>query len=234
MSIDKIISFIKKEFKDFLKGEVYVFSFIIIFVFILSLISKSSVVSIISALCGITYTIFAGKGKVICYFIGMIGTFCYCYLAFKNAFWGNLALYGLYYFPMEIIGIFKWLSHYKKDKNEIIKTRLDFREKVLIYPLILIFCFLSFYLLNLINSKNPYLDSVTLVLSIFAQYLTVKRCVEQWYFWSFVNLLSFVMWFLAFLGGERCFATVLMWGVYFILGIYFLVVWRKDLKQKNC
>ena len=35
-----------------------------------------------------------------------------------------MLLYGLYFFPMQVIGIFKWKKHLKKNSYEIIKTKL--------------------------------------------------------------------------------------------------------------
>ena len=61
-------------------------------------------------------------------------------------------------------------------------------------------------------------------------YLTVRRAIEQWIFWLIVNLLSFLMWLDLALQGERVISTVIMWGVYLILAIYFYINWKKELK----
>ena len=62
--------------------------------------------------------------------------------------------------------------------------------------------------------------------------LTVKRCIEQWYVWFFVNLLSLIMWIFAYLNASNCFATIIMWAVYLVLSIYFLQVWKKEINVK--
>ena len=104
----KLSNRIKTELTHFNKFEKIFYISIILLVFIVSIIFNDSKIALISALCGITYTLFAGKGKVYCYYAGIIGTFCYCYIAYKNGLYGNLALYGLYYLPIEIYGIFVW------------------------------------------------------------------------------------------------------------------------------
>lgn len=227
----KIKDFFKNEFKGFNKKETIFFISIIFITVFLSFILNDNKIALVSAVCGISYTILAGKGKILCYIIGLIGTFCYCYLAFKNGFFGNLLLYGLYYFPMEIIGIFKWKQHYKKDKNEIKKTKLTKKERI-VYFIITTLVSLGFMLvLKMNNGSNPYIDSFTTVFSILGQLLTVKRCIEQWYVWFFVNLLSLIMWVFAYIEGSNCLATVIMWGVYLILAVYFLILWQKELKE---
>ena len=161
----------------------------------------------------------------------MIGTLIYAYLAFKNSLFGNLILYGCYYFPMEIIGILKWKRHLKKDTHVINKTQLDKNSKILYFGLAFALTLLVTIILKKIGGSAPFMDSFTTVFSIFGMLLTVKRCVEQWYIWLVVNALSTIMWIQAYINGSNCLATVIMWVTYFILAIYFLVEWQKELKK---
>ena len=69
--------------------------------------------------------------------------------------------------------------------------------------------------------------------SILGLFLTVKRCIEQWYVWIIVNGLSAIMWIIAYTHGSNCFATVLMWLIYFILSFYFLYNWKIEINKKQ-
>lgn len=230
-----LIDFIKSELKNWGKYERIFFPLILALTVVISIVIKDSMVALVSALCGMSYTILAGKGKISCYFIGMAGTFCYSYLAFKNGFYGNLALYVLYYLPMEIIGIFKWRKHLKKDVKEIKKTCLAKKERLVYVFLTVFFSLLLSVLLKILNGTTPFIDGTVTICSVVGQFLTVKRCIEQWYVWFFVNMLSLVMWIFAYINGSNCFATVIMWFVYLILSVYFLNTWKKDpsLKLEN-
>ena len=128
-----IINFIKKEFTGFGKYEKILFPLEIFLIICLSFITGDNKIALVSAICGISYTILAGKGKISCYIIGLTGTMCYAYLAYKNSLYGNLFLYMLFYFPMQIIGIFKWRKHLKKDSQEIIKTKLTKKEALIFF-----------------------------------------------------------------------------------------------------
>ena len=225
-----ILKIFKKEFENFTLFEIIFFFFILFLTVGISLYLKDSKVALMSALCGISYTILAGKGRISCYFIGMIGTFCYCYITYKNGFYGNLALYAFYYFPMEIIGIFKWLKNLKKDKQEIIKTKLTNIQRILYFSLTFLGVILGIVILNLLNGKVVFIDSIVTVFSILGQFLTVKRCIEQWYVWIIVNFLSLIMWVIAYMNGSNCFATIIMWCVYLFLAFYFLNIWKKEVK----
>ena len=225
-----IMEFTKKELSGWGKIERIIFPLEILLIILISIYMKDNKVALVSAVCGISYTILAGKGKISCYLFGLAGTFCYSFISFKNALYGNLALYALYYFPMQVAGIFKWKKHLKSDTQEIEKTKLSKKERI-IYSLIAVLgSVILAYVLWKLNDQNPIIDAITSVFSIICLILTVKRCIEQWYIWFVVNGLSMVMWIQAYLNGSNCFATILMWATYFVLSIYFLHTWNKEMR----
>lgn len=194
------------------------------------IIFKDSPIAVTSAFFGITYTFLAGKGNPICYLFGIMGSGFYGYLSFHNALWGNLLLYMGYYIPMQVIGFFKWNSHLKTGSSEIIKTSLSKKERLILFAITLILTAFAMVVLYFTQDKKPIIDGITTVFSLAGMYLTVRRAIEQWGVWIFVNGLSAIMWGLIALSGEKVYSTVIMWSVYFVLGIYFYFCWKKELK----
>ena len=229
----KLINYIKSELKFFNKFEKILYITVIILVFTISLAMKDSKIALISALCGITYTLLAGKGKVYCYYIGIIGTFCYCIISFKNGLYGNMCLYGLYFLPMQIIGIFNWKKHLNKEKNEIIKTSLNNKKRIICFAVTIILTVLIYKIISIYGGKNPFMDAFSVSFSILGQYLTLKRCIEQWGIWFIVNLITLIMWIIAYINGSNCLATIIMWLIYLILAVYFYVKWNKSIENKQ-
>ena len=182
-----ILEFIKKELSGWGKVERIIFPLEILLIILLSIYMKDNKIALISAVCGISYTILAGKGKISCYLFGLAGTFCYSFISFKNALYGNLALYALYYFPMQVAGIFKWKEHLKADSQEIEKTKLAVKERVAYSAIAVLGSIILAFVLWKLNHQNPIIDAVTSVFSIIGLILTVKRCIEQWYIWFVVN-----------------------------------------------
>ena len=88
-----------------------------------------------------------------------------------------------------------------------------------------------YYILLYFKDAHPILDSLTTVFSIGGMYLTVRRAIQQWIFWMFVNVLSLIMWINVILNGTKAYSTAIMWAVYVYLAIYFYIEWRKELKQ---
>lgn len=225
-----MLEFIKKEFSGWGRFEKVIFPLEILLIAGISVYLKDTPAAVVSAICGICATIFAGKGKISCYVFGMIANICYGYISFINHFWGNLIL-NMFYFPMQFVGIAKWKKHLKKETQEIYKSALNNRDKLLYSIAAIVVSVLGYFVLRHYGDLNPVVDSLTTVLSVFAFILTVKRCIEQWYVWTIVNSLCVVMWIGAYLNGSHCFATILMWSTYLILGLYFLKNWEREIKK---
>ena len=194
---------------------------------------EDSIFALISAVCGISYTFFAGKGKPYCYIFGVIGSGFYGLISWQSAIWGNLLLYILYYIPMQIAGFFKWRNNLKQDKSSIVKININLKELVIILSATVAGIMLMYIALTKFGDSNPVLDSITTVFSISAMYLTVRRAIEQWLFWIAVNALSLVMWVNLALSGAKVWSTVIMWAVYLFLGIYFYFEWKKEIKSQT-
>lgn len=223
-----IKEFIKSELSGWGKVERFIFPLGIFLIILFSIYIGDNKIALVSAVCGISYTILAGKGKISCYFFGLCGSLCYAYIAYKNYLFGNLGLYAFYYIPMQILGIFKWRKHLRKDTNEIVKTSLNFNERIIYFTLAVILSVAFALILKATGSLIPFADGFTTVFSVLGLILTIKRCIEQWYLWTVVNGLSVIMWVEAYMQGSNCFATVIMWATYLVLGLYFLYTWKKD------
>ncbi|MBQ4646293.1 MAG: nicotinamide mononucleotide transporter [Candidatus Gastranaerophilales bacterium] len=229
----KLKDFLLRELKGFTFFEKIFFPSAIIAIITISFILNDNKIALISAICGLSYTFLAGKGKISCYFLGLMGTFCYCFIAYKNALYGNLALYAFYVFPMHIIGIIKWSKNLKKDTGTIIKTYLTKKEKMFYFPLMFVMAIIMGFVLTKLGGKTPFIDSIATTFSIFGQIFTVKRCIEQWYVWFVVNVLTLSMWIIAYINGSNCFVTIIMWAIYTFFAIYFFQKWKKELNSNE-
>lgn len=226
----KIVEFVNKELNGWKKHEIIFLSLVLFFILISSHLVKDTPIAVMSAICGIMYTIIAGKGKISCYFFGLAGSWCYVWLSLSNALWGNMLLYLCYYIPMQILGIFRWKKHLHSDTNEIIKIKLGTKQRVILILIGIVGSVITSGILYLCHDKSPVADGITTFLSILGMYLTVRRAIEQWVIWLFVNGISVLMWLNLFMHGAKTLATVVMWGVYFVLAIYFYFDWRKSFK----
>ena len=215
------------------KSEAIIYFFVIAFIIARGIFNGDYYVAVISAICGITYTVLAGKGVPICYLIGVTGSGFYSFLSFQNALWGNLLLYLLYYIPMQIVGFFKWNKHLKQDEEVIVKESLQAKEWLIIISSTIVISAIAVCVLYILNDKHPILDGITTIVSVCGMYLTVRRAIEQWVAWMIVNALSLLMWIRVEMSGERVLPTVIMWAVYLFLAFYFYQNWKKELNTAD-
>ena len=227
----KITKLLKNEAKGWKNYEII--GLLIIFAIIIynAAILNDSLIAVISALCGILYTIIAGKGKIYCYGFGLLGSGCYIWLSLLSHLWGNALLYLAYYIPMQINGIYTWRKHLKSQSAEIIKTKLTAQKRIKYLIVGILGSIITIFVLKYFNDTSPVIDGITTFLSILGMYFTVKRLLEQWVIWIVVNGLSFFMWLNLILHGTKAYSTLVMWAVYFILAIYFYILWKKETEQ---
>ena len=220
----ELIEFVKKELSGWKRFEAISLFVVLFVIFINAILLKDNPIAVISAFCGILYTVIAGKGKISCYFFGLSGSWCYVILSFGNALWGNMLLYLFYYIPMQVLGIFKWKQNLKSDTKEIVKIRLSTKIRIKLIISGILGSILTSLILYYCNDKSPVADGISTFLSILGMYLTVRRAIEQWVVWMIVNGISALMWLNLVVHGVKTYSTVIMWSVYFILAIYFYFV----------
>ena len=134
---------------------------------------------------------------------------------------------------MYFLALFQWEKHLKKDRHEIVKTKLGPIITITFFLLTSFLAATGILFLILTNDSAPVADSLTTIFSILGMILTIKRCYEQWYAWTIVNTIEVIMWTNAYIHGSNCFTTILMWGSYLILGIYFMHSWTKEIESEN-
>ena len=233
MNSELIKSLIKQEFKNWKISEKMGIALFLAVKLFNATVMHDNTLAVISAICGMLYTVFAGKGKISCYIFGLTGSGFYTYLAFSNSLWGNLALYILYYIPMQILGIFKWKKHLKPVSNEIYKTFLPKKNRIIIGIISILLCFIFAIILYYTKDSYPVLDGVVTALSITGMYLTIKRAIEQWFVWGIVNAISVVIWINITLNGGKTLSTSVMWLGYLLLAVYFYKEWEKEIKSQT-
>lgn len=226
-----LIEELNKEFKGWKVFEIISLIFFFIVICLSAITLKDNPIAIINAICGVLYTVLAGKGKIYCYYFGLGGSSCYSYLSFQNSLFGNLLLYMCYYIPMQILGIFKWKKNLKENSDEIVKDQLSTKSRVILFSSLTIISIITSFVLKHFGDSQPFMDAITTIFSIAGMYLTVKRCIEQWLVWIVVNSLSLFMWINVVLNGTKAYATVVMWAFYLLAGIYFYFTWKKELNK---
>ena len=196
----------------------------------LSIYWKDNWVSLTAALTGVWCVILTGKGKRSAFLIGMVNTVLYAWVAYEAKYYGEVMLNMLYYVPMNVVGWLAWKKHMNEDTGEVVKTRLSLKGSALIYGLTAVAIVGYGSVLKALGGALPYIDSMSTVVSVTAQILSVKRLREQWVLWIVVDIVTVIMWAVNFARGGETIATLAMWSVYLVNAFIMFVKWDREAK----
>jgi len=221
---------IKKEITGWKPIEIVWLLFASTVILGLSVYWKDNWVGVTSALTGIWCVIFTGKGKRSSFVFGMVNVLCYAYIALNAKYYGEVMLNILYYVPMNIVGWIAWTKHLNDETGEVSKEKLSGKASVIVYAATLIGIVVYGYILKAMGGNLPFFDSMSTVVAISAQILSVKRLKEQWVLWIVVDIVTVIMWAVNFAQGGESIATLAMWSIYLINAIIMFVKWNKEAK----
>nr|WP_272909703.1 nicotinamide riboside transporter PnuC [Acinetobacter nectaris] len=151
----------------------------------------------ICALTNMLCVVLVAKGRMENFFFGIIATALYAYISYNNKIFGEAMLSGLFYLPMQFIGLFFWLKHKNKQSEEQIDIQvknLSVKGWILMLTVVLACSFAYAEFLSYLNAQQVHLDSFTVVICIIAQILMTMRYSEQWFLWISSNILGIIIW----------------------------------------
>lgn len=191
------------------------------------LLREIDLIGSIAGISGVVCVVLCAKGNILNYLFGLINVALYAYISYKAELYGDAALNALYYVPMQFIGWYSWLGKREtKDSVTVTSKKMNAHERVFLSLFSVFMVLLVGFILGKFNDPQPYKDSATTVLSVIAMFLMVKAYTEQWALWVVVNVLSVVMWIVAFIRGDaHSMLMVIMWVFYLVNSINGWYTW---------
>jgi nicotinamide mononucleotide transporter len=227
---EKLKSFLKSELTGWKMLEILWLVLATAVILGLSIYWGDNIISILAAVTGVWCVILTGKGKRSSFIFGSVNVVFYVIISLEAKYYGEVMLNALYYFPMNIVGWIVWKKHMNDENGEVIKKKLPLKKGTVIYGLTAVAIVVYGFILKFIGGNLPFVDSISTVISITAQILSVWRLTEQWILWMFVNTVTIVMWAVNFAQGGENISTMLMWSIYLINAIIMYVRWNKEAK----
>ena len=226
--MEKIIGALKRDFLGWKKWQILWIVFANVMILGVSLYLGDTVIGILASLTGVTCVILCGMGKVSNYFFGTINVLLYAIVAWNAKYYGDVMLNLFYYFPTNMIGWVAWIKHMDKEKNEVYKKRMTWKQDVMLAFISVVGVLGYSYVLKLLGGNLPMVDSMSTVFSVIAQILMIKRFMEQWIIWIIVDIVSVIMWIAAFFNGGESIAVLIMWSVFLVNAVIMFVKWLKE------
>ena len=199
----------------------------------LSVYWRDNWLSVIASLTGVWCVILTGKGKRSSFIFGLINVVFYAIVAFRARYYGEVMLNALYYLPMNFVGWFAWKKHMDEATGEVVKEKLSLKKSAIIYTLTALAIVLYGFILKALGGNLPFIDSMSTVVSVVAQILSIRRLVEQWVLWIVVDVVTVIMWAVNFARGGEDIATLAMWSIYLINAFIMFARWYKEAKKRE-
>ena len=86
---------------------------------------------------------------------------------------------------------------------------------------------------GMVIDSLSYVDALSTVASIVAMVISIKMYLEQWIIWIIVDVVTVIMWAMAFVNGSDSIATLFMWIVYLANAFLMYIKWAKEIKANE-
>lgn len=183
---------------------------------------QQSIAEIFAVVLAIAYVWLAAEESIWCWPAALISTTLYVYV-FWDVFLVFQMFLNAYYMVMAVIGFVHWK---KSNQAGFYALHMPFKLHLLIVggglSLIVMVSFiasqwLSYSLLNL--------DLGITLFSLLATYLTVKKYLQSWIYWSIINSLSIYLFI-----QSQLYLTVLLMMIYLVIAIRGYLNWSKTVQ----
>jgi nicotinamide mononucleotide transporter len=127
------------------------------------------------------------------------------------------------YIILGFLGWYWWLKG-GKNKSELKVSRTNIKTVFVLACITIISTyFMRMYLIS-INDAAPFLDALTTVLSLVAQYLLTKKLFENWYVWISADII-----YIGLYSYKGLYLTSILYFIFMLMCIQGLKDWRRSM-----
>lgn len=178
---------------------------------------QQSVIEIFAVSFAIAYVWLAANESKWCWPAGFAGTFLYTYLYFDVNLIFQMLL-NVYYMLMAIWGFIAWK---KAGENKLRISRMSWLQHVYMILAGLSISFIVYYIAQFwLNYELIFLDISVTIFSLLSTYLTVAKKLENWFYWSLINLVSIVL-----LLETGLYLSIVLMFIYIVIAVKGLKQW---------
>lgn len=152
--------------------------------------------------------------------IGLTSNFFYIILFFEAKLYADMSL-QLVYIVLGILGWYWWL-HGGVNRTRLLVSRVSpFTAGILGVITIIATAGMTLFLQST-NDSAPFLDALTTVLSLVAQYMLTRKLLENWSIWITVDII-----YIGLYAYKVLYLTSVLYGVFLVMCLVGLWQWRK-------
>ena len=232
MNKQKIFDYTKEMFKKFKWYEIAYISIGLIAVVVLSIIAKSSALTIIFSIFAILYVGFLAEQFKVAIIFGLIQCILYIVQSALYNNWGEFILNVAIVLPLLILALVNWFRGKSEQGLTVKSHKIGWKEWTILICVSLAVGIGFFFVLRYFNTPYVLFASICGFFSTMANYLVMRKNPISFVCFMFSNVFMFLIWLLPIVEGQSAnFETMPMLAVliiYTISNIFGLINWNKS------
>ena len=185
----------------------------------------------------IVYLCLSINRKLWLWAVGIVSSAIYVIVFFKASLYADI-IQNIYYVVISIYGLILWIRDKDNFDKGTYKVKVCKTPSQKILPLIItwlllyavIYCFTKFMpeILGISSASIPLIDSCLTSLTFIATWMLVKKYIEQWIVWIFVDFAYIIVY-----GYRELYLTCFLFVIYTSMAVIGYIKWRKHLQEEN-
>lgn len=220
----------KKWFKDWKPFEIGLLVSGVLAISASAIIFKSEILTLVTSLVGIFCAILQAKGKVLSQFVGIAEVILYSILSYQNHYYGEIIIYALIVFPMYLYGMFSWVTHKNEETDTVEPNQISKKEWLILTVVNAVGFVLLYYLLKYFNTSQLIISSLSMITSLMATYLIVRRNKYSFLFYVANDVILILLWGMPVIQGNLLLLPMLIDPVILLINdSYGLKNWNENI-----
>lgn len=200
-------------------------------------VGMMAVLSLLSACFGISCVIFNAKGNVLGQVLSIIFALIYAVLAYFNHYYGEMIIYLALMLPIHVASIVSWIRNPNKnaEHTEVQINTLTAKEYIILAAALPFIVCGFYFLLYALKTDNLIVSTISLVTSLGAAYLMLRRCEYFALFFVANDVILIILWSMKLAtDGVAVVPSIISFALFLINDSYSFFNWKRiKRRQKN-
>lgn len=158
--------------------------------------------------------------------IGIANNLIFGVLFYHQRLYADMTL-QLFFLLLGITGWISW-SRNKTGEGGLRVTRTPLRTAIVCAGIGIVATWAATLYLARINDAAPFLDALTTVMSLIAQYLMTRKYLENWTIWIVVDIISIGLY-----SSKHLYLTSVLFAIYIAMCAVGALEWRRSYRQAS-
>lgn len=187
----------------------------------------SHLLEIPAVIAGLINIYLAARLNIWNWLFGIITIILYIVIFFHAKLYANMTMFFIF-LSLQFYGWYEWRSGKKKTDSLSVSraNKLDYLKAAL--AAIILFFSIAYLLRHYTDSNTVNLDAFTTTLGLVAQWMMIKKRLENWLLWIVADSVAIKMYFF-----KGLYLTVGLYSVFIVLCVSGYVIWSRSLEAHD-